>query len=79
MADILGTFGVFLILLAYLLNILDKIEPEHIAYILMNLIGAILACWSSILLGSIPFTILEATWALVSFAALIKWARNTRS
>ena len=75
MADLLGTGGVSLILIAYFLNLFDKIEPEHLAYILMNLVGAGLACWSSVLIKSMPFTILEATWSLVSMIALIKKIR----
>ena len=75
MSDVLGTLGVSLILLAYFLNLFDKIEPEHIVYIWMNLLGASLACWSSVLIHSIPFTILEATWAVVSLIALIKSLR----
>ena len=77
MADIIGAFGVSLILLAYFLNQFDKIEPEHMAYILMNLIGASLACWSSILIHSMPFIILEATWAVVSIVALIKKLKSS--
>ena len=63
MADLLGTGGVSLILIAYFLNLFDKIEPEHLAYILMNLVGAGLACWSSVLIKSMPFTILEEQMA----------------
>ncbi len=71
-ADILGAIGVFLILLAYFLNTFKKINQESIGYLLMNTIGATLACISSVLLGSIPFTILEGCWTIVSLIALIK-------
>jgi hypothetical protein len=72
MADILGYFGVGLILLAYFLNLFNKIDNESRAYVWMNLIGAVLACVSSVLIKSIPFMILEGTWALVSVVALVR-------
>lgn len=72
MADLIGYFGVGLILLAYFLNLFNKIDNESLVYIWINLIGAVLACVSSVLIKSIPFTILEGTWALVSVVALVR-------
>lgn len=72
MADIIGYFGVSLILLAYFLNLYKKIDTDSRVYILMNFVGAGLACASSILIKSVPFTILEGTWALVSLWALLR-------
>lgn len=74
MADIIGYFGVGLILLAYFLNLYNKIDNENLLYIWMNLIGAGLAFVSSVLIQSVPFAILEGTWALVSLFALVKRA-----
>lgn len=76
MSDILGTIGVFLILLAYFLSVFKKITQDHKIYILMNLFGGIMACISSVLLKSVPFTILEGTWAIVSLLALFR--KNTK-
>jgi hypothetical protein len=72
MADLIGYFGVGLILLAYFLNLFNKIDNDSRLYLWMNLIGAGLACVSSVLIKSIPFTILEGTWALVSLVALVR-------
>ena len=38
----------------------------------MNLIGAAIACYASVLINFIPFVILEAVWGIVALAALIK-------
>jgi hypothetical protein len=70
-ADLYGSIGVSLILLAYFLNLFDKLQPEQAVYRWMNLIGAALAFYSSYLLRSMPFMILEATWAFVSLYALV--------
>ncbi len=42
----------------------------------MNIIGAGLSCYASVLIGFIPFVILEATWAIVATAGLIKSNRQ---
>ncbi len=72
LTDALGTAGVTILLLAFLLNILKSINRESKIYLLMNLVGAILACYASVLLAYWPFIILEGCWALVSLMGLIK-------
>lgn len=69
-ADWIGSIGVFLILLAYFLNVLGTLNNKDISFILLNLIGAALACFASILLNYLPFIILEGAWSLVSLYAL---------
>ncbi len=70
--DLIGFVGVFLILTAYFLNINNRIDSSDVKYILLNLIGAGLACLASILLEYYPFVLLEGIWTLVSLIALIK-------
>ncbi|MEM7550311.1 MAG: hypothetical protein AAF363_11575 [Bacteroidota bacterium] len=69
---IIGSLGVSLLLLAYLMHLLRWIESTNIWYRLLNIIGALLAAWSSYLLNFLPFIILEGTWAVVSAAALLQ-------
>ena len=71
-ATILGLLGVSGILGAYFLNLFKLISQESYPYILINLFGATLACISSVMIESLPFTILEGVWALVSLIALGK-------
>jgi len=70
--DWLGFIGVFQILLAYFLNVLNKINTNHLLFILLNLIGAFMACLASILLNYFPFILLEGIWTLVSLYSLLK-------
>ncbi|MGC4022277.1 MAG: hypothetical protein QM734_10180 [Cyclobacteriaceae bacterium] len=72
LSDFIGSLGVAILLIAYLLNLLKKISAESISYILMNLIGAGLACLASVLIEYTPFIILEAAWILVSLISLIR-------
>jgi hypothetical protein len=71
-ADIFGTVGVALLLLAFFLNLFGIIQKENKSYILLNLIGAALACYASVLIGFLPFVILEGTWAFVALIALVR-------
>lgn len=71
-SDIIGSIGVFILLLAFVLNLLSKISRDSLSYILMNIIGAGLACYASYLINYLPFIILEGVWTLVSILALIK-------
>ena len=74
--DWIGFIGVFLILLAYTLNISGRFSNKNIVFIILNFVGASLACLASILLNYWPFIILEAVWALVSLFALWSFVRN---
>tara|TARA_R110002049_G_scaffold308052_1_gene510733 strand:+ start:1100 stop:1339 length:240 start_codon:yes stop_codon:yes gene_type:complete len=70
--DWIGFIGVFLILLAYILNVTGKLQSSSLSFILLNLFGAGLACLASVLMEYLPFIILEGVWAIVSLIALIK-------
>ncbi|MFW5644750.1 MAG: CBU_0592 family membrane protein [Bacteroidota bacterium] len=70
--DITGTFGVFLILLAYFLLVTKKLHRDSLVYLLMNTFGAGLACIASIMLNYWPFIILEGAWTGVSVYAIWK-------
>jgi hypothetical protein len=71
--DWIGSIGVFLILLAYFLNVTSRISNKSLSFIFLNLIGAAMACIASIVLNYWPFIILEGAWTLVSVLALLKY------
>ena len=73
--DWIGAVGVFQILLAYTLNVAGKLEKNDLAFILLNLVGAGLACLASALLEYVPFILLEGAWATVSMISLVKFIR----
>ena len=76
LSDMIGSVGVFILLLAFILNLLNKISRDNIFYIVMNTIGAALACFASYLIHYIPFIILEGVWTLVSLIALLNYYRK---
>jgi hypothetical protein len=70
--DIIGTVGVGLILLAYLLNTAKLMPQDGKLFYVLNAVGAALACYASYLINYWPFVILEGTWTLVSIYGLMK-------
>jgi hypothetical protein len=70
--DWIGFTGVTILLIAYLLNLANKIDKDSLIYILLNLSGAAIACVASVRLHYLPFIILESAWTLVSVIALIR-------
>lgn len=72
LSDWVGFIGVTILLIAFLFNLLNKLDKNSLTYIIMNAIGAGMACIASVLISYIPFVILEGTWTVVSIIALIK-------
>jgi hypothetical protein len=71
--DWVGAIGVSILLLAFFLNLTGRLSRDSVSYILMNVIGAGMACVASVLLKYIPFIVLEAAWTLVSLISLVKY------
>ena len=70
--DIIGTIGVGLILMAFFLNTAKLLENNGKLYYVLNIAGAVLATYASLLIHYWPFVILESTWTLVSVYGLVK-------
>ena len=73
--DWIGFIGVFQILLAYILNVNGKLNRSDLTFILLNFIGASMACLASILMNYFPFIVLEGVWAIVSLISLLKYKK----
>ncbi|MCD6068307.1 MAG: hypothetical protein K0S33_3133 [Bacteroidetes bacterium] len=71
-ADIISGIGVTFILAAFFLSTFKLIRQDAKIYFILNIIGGAMACYGSILIHSIPFTILEGIWAIVALLGLFK-------
>ena len=69
---LIGSLGVALLLLAFLLNLVRVLSTESYPYTALNFAGASLAGYASYLIGFVPFVILEGTWAVVAAVALVR-------
>jgi hypothetical protein len=72
----IGSLGVALLLVAFLLNLVRVLSTESYPYTALNLAGASLAGYASYLIGFVPFVILEGTWAVVAAVALARRLRR---
>lgn len=75
MIQAVGILGVLLLLLAFALNLSEKISERDARYLLMNFVGAGLAAVYAALTGSIPFVLLESVW---SVAALVRFVQTMK-
>lgn len=73
--DWIGSIGVAILLAAFLLNLSGNVNKDSFVYLMMNILGAGLACYASVLLKYVPFIILEGCWTLVSIFGLMKLIR----
>jgi hypothetical protein len=69
-SSIVGSIGVLLLLAAFFLHLFGFISQGRL-YILLNIVGAGLSCYASVLIRFWPFVVLEGCWVLVSMAGLL--------
>ena len=79
LSDVLASSGVIILLIAFLLNLYKKLPAQSKVYTLMNFIGAVLCCISSVLIRFYPFIVLEAIWASFALLSLFGVPRGTSS
>ena len=68
----LGSYGVSILLIAFVLNLLKIIRTDSLIYGLLNFAGAAIACYASYLIPYFPFVILEGLWTILSLVAVVK-------
>ena len=75
-ATAIGSFGVGLLLAAFVFNGTGALEARGRGYLMLNAIGAGLACWASVLLDFLPFVVLEGVWCAAAVAGLARSRRG---
>jgi hypothetical protein len=76
LSTIVGVVGATIILVSFLLNQFGKWSAESRSYDLANAIGSIILVSYAVLLGSVPFMILNSVWFVVSFRDVVKSFRK---
>lgn len=71
-AEGIGSLGVALLLVAFVLNLGSVVDRRSRFYQSLNAMGAALACYASWLIGFLPFVVLEGAWCLAALAALLR-------
>ena len=68
--DVIGLFGVSLILIAYLLLQLKKIRSSYLSYSILNIIGSLLVMVSLSQNFNLSSFVVESCWFVISFVGL---------
>jgi len=76
--DFLGNVGVFLLLVAYLLLQLNKINSNQISYSLMNAVGAALILVSLVFEFNLSAFAIEFFWLLISLVGIVDYYRRKK-
>jgi hypothetical protein len=71
--DILGTIGVGVIVVTYLLLQLGRIKSEQLVYSLLNGVGAALILISLYYDFNLPSVIVEVFWLVISIFGILKY------
>lgn len=78
LTDWIGFLGVTILLIAFFMNMRGIIKNDGILYLILNTVGAGIACVASILLNYWPFIILEGCWTIVSIYGIITFLMNKK-
>ena len=71
--DILGTIGVAIIVLTYILLQTERVRSDQLAYSSMNAIGAALILVSLYFDFNLPSVVVEVFWLLISLFGIGKY------
>lgn len=74
--DFVGNVGVFLLLAAYLLLQLNKINSNQISYSLMNALGALMILVSLVYEFNLSAFAIEFFWLLISLVGIADYYRR---
>jgi hypothetical protein len=69
-AGVAASIGVFLLLVAFALNLTGRLERRSLAYQSLNIVGAALSCVAAVLISFWPFVVLEGCWVIVAGVAM---------
>lgn len=70
--NVIGIIGVILVLLAYLLLQIDRLQQDSITYSAMNLVGSFLILISLFYTWNLASGIIEIAWLLISLFGVSK-------
>ena len=76
--DFLGTVGVVLMVVAYLLLQLDRLDSKSLFYSVLNAVGAILVVISLWFKFNPAAFIIEVFWILISLLGIFRALRTSR-
>ena len=77
--DILGTLGVAVIILTYILLQTERVRSDQLIYSLLNAIGAALILVSLYFDFNLPSVVVEAFWLVISLFGIGKYLARRKA
>ena len=71
--DIVGTLGVAVIILTYVLLQIERVRSDQLIYSLLNAVGAALILVSLYFDFNLPSVVVEGFWLVISLFGIGKW------
>lgn len=68
---VIGSVGVALLLVGFVLNLLRWTTERSVLYLLLNVVGSLMAAWYAWAGNSVPFVILESVWGGAALVRLV--------
>ncbi|AZV32829.1 hypothetical protein FBG13_14310 [Cobetia marina] len=78
MADIIGMLGTSLVVGAFFLLQIGRLDARSLTYNLMNLSGAILLLISLCINFNLASFVIEVFWIVASLVGLVRWLMGSR-
>lgn len=72
-ANLIGIFGVILVLIAYLLLQFEKVPAISFSFPFMNFLGSSLILFSLFFEWNLPAALIEGAWVVISLIGLVRW------
>jgi hypothetical protein len=76
--DIIGTLGVALIIITYVLLQIERIRSDQLSYSTLNAVGALLILISLYYSFNFPAFVVEFFWLLISLFGIAKYIFRTK-
>lgn len=71
--DLIGILGVFIIIVAYMLLQLEKMDAQDLSFSVLNTIGALLIIISLLYDWNLASFLMESIWMLISVYGILKY------
>ena len=75
-SDVVGTIGVSIIVVAYFLLQVEKIDPQSLIYSLINASGSMLILYSLFENWNLASVVIEVFWIAISLYGVFKYFRR---
>lgn len=77
-SDFIGCLGALLVLVAYVLLQIGKMNAETFSYSFLNLIAAVMILISLMYAWNLPAALMEIAWIGISFFGIFKYFQRQR-